>query len=48
LSGWADRAKAEVIANFTAYGGAGHLILQNMLLQPRGDKLLLFPAWPRE
>jgi hypothetical protein len=67
--GWADKAKAEAIANFTAYGGekfkwfwkpghdyepdldnggAGQLILQNMLMQPRGDKVLLFPAWPKE
>ena len=67
--GWADRAKTEAIANFTAYGGerfkwfwkpghdaepdldnggAGQIILQSMLLQIRGDKLLLFPAWPKE
>ncbi len=67
--GWADKAKSEVIANFTAYGGekfkwfwksghdyepdldnggAGQIILQSMLLQPRGDKILLFPAWPKE
>ena len=67
--GWADRAKSEVIANFTAYGGerfkwfwkeghdwepdmdnggAGQIILQSMLLQIRGDKLLLFPAWPKD
>ena len=67
--GWADRAKAEVTANFTAYGGerfkwfwkpghdwepdldnggAGELILQNMLMQPRGNKVLLFPAWPKK
>jgi hypothetical protein len=67
--GWADKAKAEVIANFTAYGGerfkwfwkqghdwepdmdnggAGQIILQSMLLQIRGDKILLFPAWPKE
>lgn len=29
-------------------GGAGQMILQSMLLQVRGDKLLLFPAWPKE
>jgi hypothetical protein len=29
-------------------GGAGQMILQSMLLQARGDKLLLFPAWPKE
>ncbi|MFP5041452.1 DUF5703 domain-containing protein [Parasediminibacterium sp. JCM 36343] len=28
-------------------GGAGQIILQNMLLQNRGDKILLFPAWPK-
>jgi alpha-L-fucosidase 2 len=67
--GWADKAKYEVIANFTTYGGerfkwfwakghdtepdmdnggAGQIILQSMLMQPRGDKILLFPAWPKE
>ena len=67
--GWADRAKAEVIANFTAYGcerfkwfwksghdwepdfdngGVGQIILQSMLMQVRGDVVLLFPAWPKE
>jgi hypothetical protein len=67
--GLAHEAKAEALANFTAYGserfkwfwkpghdwepdldngGAGQLILQNMLLQPRGEKILLFPAWPKE
>jgi hypothetical protein len=67
--GWADKARAEVIANFTAYGGerfkwfwreghdwepdmdnggAGQIILQSMLLQIRGDKVLLFPAWPKD
>lgn len=67
--GWAAKAKAEVIANFTAYGterfkwfwkaghdyepdfdngGAGQMILQSMLLQQRGEKILLFPAWPKE
>jgi hypothetical protein len=67
--GWADKAKTEVIANFTAYGGerfrwfwkeghdwepdmdnggAGQIILQSMLLQIRGDKVLLFPAWPKD
>jgi hypothetical protein len=67
--GLADKAKAEAVANFTAYGGerfkwfwkaghdwepdmdnggAGQIILQSMLLQIRGDKLLLFPAWPKE
>jgi hypothetical protein len=67
--GWADTARDEVIANFTAYGrerfrwfwkpghdwepdldngGAGQMILQSMLLQVRGEKLLLFPAWPKE
>jgi len=67
--GWAARAKAEAIANFTAFGrerfkwfwkpghdyepdldngGAGQMILQSMLLQQRGDKILLFPAWPKE
>jgi hypothetical protein len=66
--GLAEKARAEVIANFTAYGnekfkwfwkpghdwepdldngGAGQIILQSMLLQVRGDKVLLFPAWPR-
>ncbi|HVW12083.1 MAG TPA: DUF5703 domain-containing protein [Bryobacteraceae bacterium] len=29
-------------------GGAGQMILQSMLLQVRGEKLLLFPAWPKE
>jgi len=29
-------------------GGAGQMILQTMLLQQRGDKILLFPAWPKE
>jgi len=29
-------------------GGAGQTILQSMLLQSRGDRILLFPAWPRE
>lgn len=29
-------------------GGAGQMILQSMLLQQRGDKILLFPAWPKE
>jgi alpha-L-fucosidase 2 len=29
-------------------GGAGQMILQSMLLQVRGDKLLLFPAWPKD
>jgi hypothetical protein len=24
------------------------MILQSMLLQQRGDKMLLFPAWPKE
>ena len=24
------------------------MILQSMLLQVRGDKLLLFPAWPKD
>jgi hypothetical protein len=28
-------------------GGAGQIILQSMLLQPRGDQVLLFPAWPK-
>ncbi len=67
--GWAAKAQAEAIANFTAYGeerfkwfwraghdyepdldngGAGQMILQSMLLQQRGDKILLFPAWPKE
>lgn len=66
--GWAERAKAGVTANFTAFGlerfqwfwkkghdwepdmdngGAGQIILQSMLLQIRGDKILLFPAWPK-
>ena len=69
ILGWADRAKAEAIANFTAYGGerfkwfwkgghdwepdmdnggAGMSIVQLMLLQTRGDKMLLFPAWPKD
>lgn len=67
--GWASKARAEAVANFTAYGGerfkwfwraghdyepdldnggAGQMILQSMLLQQRGDKILLFPAWPKE
>jgi hypothetical protein len=29
-------------------GGAGQMVLQSMLLQQRGDKILLFPAWPKE
>jgi hypothetical protein len=29
-------------------GGAGQTILQSMLIQTRGDKVLLFPAWPKE
>jgi alpha-L-fucosidase 2 len=29
-------------------GGAGMTILQRMLLQTRGNRLLLFPAWPKE
>jgi hypothetical protein len=29
-------------------GGAGMTILQLMLLQVRGDKMLLFPAWPKD
>jgi len=29
-------------------GGAGQMILQSMLMQTRGDKVLLFPAWPKE
>jgi len=29
-------------------GGAGQIILQSMLLQIRGDKVLLFPAWPKD
>jgi hypothetical protein len=24
------------------------MVLQSMLLQQRGDKILLFPAWPKE
>jgi alpha-L-fucosidase 2 len=28
-------------------GGAGMITLQRMLLQTRGDKMLLFPAWPK-
>ncbi|MBA3939111.1 MAG: hypothetical protein H0X38_16820, partial [Planctomycetes bacterium] len=28
-------------------GGAGQIILQSMLMQARGDKILLFPAWPK-
>ncbi len=28
-------------------GGAGQLILQSMLMQARGDRILLFPAWPK-
>lgn len=67
--GWADRAKKEAVANFTAYGserfkwfwkpghdyepdldngGAGQIILQNMIFQVRGEKILLLPAWPKE
>jgi hypothetical protein len=29
-------------------GGAGQMILQSMLLQTDGNKILLFPAWPKE
>lgn len=29
------------------HGTVGMLILQNMLMQPVGDKLLLLPAWPK-
>ena len=29
-------------------GGAGMIGLQEMLLQTIGDKILLFPAWPKE
>jgi alpha-L-fucosidase 2 len=29
-------------------GGAGQTILQSMLLQQRGDRILLFPAWPSD
>ncbi len=67
--GWASKARAEAIANFTAYGserfqwfwkpghdyepdldngGAGQMILQSMLLQQHGDRILLFPAWPKD
>ena len=30
------------------WGGSGAIGLQEMLLQTDGDKILLFPAWPRE
>jgi hypothetical protein len=30
------------------HGGVGQMALQLMLLQAEGDKLLLFPAWPKE
>ncbi len=30
------------------WGGSGMIGLQEMLLQTNGDKILLFPAWPRE
>jgi hypothetical protein len=30
------------------WGGSGMIALQEMLLQEVGDKLYLFPAWPRE
>ena len=30
------------------HGGVGQIALQYMLLQPLGDKLLLFPAWPKQ
>jgi hypothetical protein len=67
--GWATKARAEAIANFTDYGserfkwfwkpghdwepdldngGAGQMILQSMLMQQRGDRILLFPAWPSD
>ncbi len=29
-------------------GGAGSIALEEMLLQARGDKLLLLPAWPKD
>uniref|UniRef100_UPI003F7787C9 DUF5703 domain-containing protein n=1 Tax=Verrucomicrobium sp. TaxID=72225 RepID=UPI003F7787C9 len=29
-------------------GGVGQSILQSMLLQQRGEKIVLFPAWPKE
>lgn len=30
------------------HGGVGLMALQTMLLQPVGDKILFFPAWPKE
>jgi hypothetical protein len=30
------------------HGGVGQIALQFMLLQPLDDKMLLFPAWPKE
>lgn len=30
------------------WGGSGMIGLQEMLLQHNGDKIILFPAWPRE
>ena len=69
MLGLAASAKAEAIANFTAYGGerfkwfwkqghdaepdmdnggAGMSILQLMLEQTLGDRLLVFPAWPKD
>lgn len=30
------------------HGGVSSLTLQNMLMQPVGDKILLLPAWPKE
>jgi len=30
------------------HGGAGMSILQEMLIQTNGTKILLFPAWPKE
>lgn len=30
------------------HGGVGRIALQSMLMQPVGDKILLFPAWPKE
>jgi len=30
------------------HGGVGQMALQYMILQPLGDKFLLFPAWPKQ
>jgi len=30
------------------HGGVGQMALQYMLMQPLGEKILLFPAWPKD